>query len=110
MKSRRLIASPKAYEYWFKLAQSKGCGGVQTQVGEWPTDVRFGSKADIALGPRHVRFTTKADIAERDRNVRFVPEADSCSAAKTRVIRSPRRRAPEAWVARQLQVPWRFSS
>jgi hypothetical protein len=26
MKSRRLIASPEAYEHWFKIAQSKGCG------------------------------------------------------------------------------------
>jgi hypothetical protein len=42
MKSRRLIASAEAYEHWFKLAQSRGCGGIQTQVGEWPTDVRFG--------------------------------------------------------------------
>jgi hypothetical protein len=25
-----------------------------------PVDVRFGSKADIALGPRHVRFTPKS--------------------------------------------------
>jgi hypothetical protein len=24
------------------------------------TDVRYGSKADIALGPRHVRFTPKS--------------------------------------------------
>jgi hypothetical protein len=35
--------------------------------------VRFGSKADIALGPRHVRFT---HIDERDCHVRLVPIAD----------------------------------
>ena len=29
---------------------------VQTQVSEWPTDVRFGSKADIASIKRDVRL------------------------------------------------------
>jgi hypothetical protein len=57
MKSRRLIASPEAYEHWFKLAQSEGCALVQTQVSEWLSDVRFGSKADIPAASRHVRFT-----------------------------------------------------
>jgi hypothetical protein len=35
----------------------------------------------------------KAGMADRIGDVRFVPQADSCSAAKTGVIRSPRRRA-----------------
>ena len=32
--------------------------GASQQI--WMTDVRFGSKADIALGPRHVRFTPES--------------------------------------------------
>jgi hypothetical protein len=39
-------------------------------------DVRFGSKADIALGSRHVRFTPITDTAEQDPEVCFVPKAD----------------------------------
>ena len=37
-------------------------------------DVRFGSKADIALCPMSA-LPPKADIVERDRHVRFVPKA-----------------------------------
>ena len=39
-------------------------------------DVRFGSKADIALGRACVRFTPKSGHAERQLDVRFVPKAE----------------------------------
>jgi hypothetical protein len=52
-------------------------GQARASQQKRPTNVRFGSKADIELGPRHVRFTPKADIAQHDGNVRFVPKADN---------------------------------
>src|SRR5262249_41159197 len=41
----------------------------------------------------------KADIATAPRNVSFVPKTDSCSAAKGRLIRSPRWRGRAGAVA-----------
>ena len=37
---------------------------AQSYTGKGPTDVRFGSKADIGSVPIDVGFTPKADIAE----------------------------------------------
>jgi hypothetical protein len=62
MNSRRLIASPKSQE-----AHRSG----SELGGESPTDVRFGSKADMRTAKRHVRFTaSKADIRRCKTNVR----------------------------------------
>src|SRR5262245_23740396 len=54
MNSRRRIASPEAKDkasYRLRLAHRKE-----------PTDVRFGSSADICGAKRHVRFTPESDI------------------------------------------------
>jgi hypothetical protein len=51
--------------------------GPQAQVVEQPTNVRLGSKADIAASPIPMSaLPPKADIAERRCDVRFVPKAD----------------------------------
>jgi hypothetical protein len=68
MKSRRLIASPEAYEHRLNLAHSPSVNG--------PTNVRFGSEADIGGRLRNVRFTPKSGLDQSGCNVRFVPKAD----------------------------------
>ena len=68
MKSRRLIAAPRAWNkasYQSKRALWKG-----------PVNVRFGSKADIRTAKRHVRFTPESGHVRCTRDVRFVPIAD----------------------------------
>jgi len=54
---------------------------VQTQVSDSPTDVRFGSKADIAASPTNVCFTPKRTSVDRV-GIRFVPKADIMSRSK----------------------------
>jgi hypothetical protein len=68
---------------------------VHSLVLQYHRNVRYGSKADIALAKSDVRFTPKADIAERQLDVRFVPKADIHI-----LIRSPRRRGQAATAAR----------
>ena len=46
-----------------------------------PVDVRFGSKADMALRICDVRFTPKSGHCRRRLDVRFLPKAVSCTAA-----------------------------
>src|SRR5262245_60954930 len=68
MKSRRLIASPKAQEgasYSVKRINWKG-----------PSDVRFVSKADICGAQQHVRFTPNSDMCSARAHVCFGPKAD----------------------------------
>jgi uncharacterized protein YchJ len=68
MKSRRRIASPKAYLLAPTMAQkdwiTAGILIVRNWAPRcfarqqfWAADVRFGSKADIATSPTNVRFT-----------------------------------------------------
>jgi len=52
MNSRRLIASPKSQE-----AHRSG----SELGGESPTDVRFGSEADVRVAKSYVRFTPESD-------------------------------------------------
>ena len=50
-----------------------GCQARMTQDASRISDVRFGSKADIARCQADVRFTPKADMDLHGRHVRFVP-------------------------------------
>ena len=51
--------------------------GVQRSVssGKRPTDVRFGSKADMCGAKRHVRFVPIADMCSALAHVRFTPNS-----------------------------------
>ena len=92
MNSRRLIAFPEAQDeasYWLKPAHWKGA------------NVRFGSKADIAVQNGMSALHPKADMCSALGDVRFVPIADMAS-----LIRSPHlqrsadqmeRRGPTFW-------------
>src|SRR6516225_9181646 len=63
------------------------------------TDVRDGSFATgrgTTGGRGHVRFAPKADKKQMSRDVRFVPVSTICGAAKSKSIRSPRRRGRAA--------------
>src|SRR6516225_12038225 len=66
------------------------------------TNIRPGLAADVGLCPLWLQKRTKQ---QSHRDVRLVPKADSCSAAKGRLIRSPRRRGRAASVARQGPAP-----
>src|SRR5262249_52966709 len=56
MKSRRLIVAPEAQTR--NGSNRHWCSG---RVDVSPTDVRFGSKADMCGAKRHVRFTPNSD-------------------------------------------------
>jgi hypothetical protein len=57
-----------------------------------PGDSTFATKAIEALRPWMSASPQKRTISRPTRHVRLVPKADSCTAAKMRAIRSPRRR------------------
>jgi hypothetical protein len=80
--------------------------------------VRYGSKADIALGPAMSPLPPKADIAHHDRDVRFVPKADIRRSFDHRRGRSPhwikvknpnapavKREAEEDWGRKLRRMP-----
>src|SRR6476646_9285363 len=74
MNSRRLIASPKSQE-----AHRSG----SELGGESPTDVRFGSKADICGATSDVRFTPNSDRKSGHGALvmsALPPKADMCGA------------------------------
>jgi hypothetical protein len=66
--------------------------------------VRFGM-ADITRSPSNVRFTPESGQSADMPACLLSAKSDSCSAAKGRLIRSPRRRGRAASVARQGPAP-----
>src|SRR5262249_2323878 len=71
MKSRRLIVAPEAQTR--NGSNRHWCSG---RVDVRPTDVRFGSKADICGAISHVRFTPNSD--RNSGHTRAVSQRVSC--------------------------------
>src|SRR5262249_52310526 len=91
MNSRRRIVTPDArMTHGTELHQRER---VKSPLS--PTDVRFGSKADICNAKRHVRFTPESNIKCDIWNVRFGPKADMAN-----LTQSLRRRGRAALAAR----------
>src|SRR5580765_3529269 len=85
-KAARKIVPPRLrIPYW------KGLGADSEEKHEPVSDIDTVVVDSLkALDPK--RPIREADIVRPPRNVRFVPQTDSCTAAKSSLIRSPRRR------------------